>query len=501
MGTAMGALGKVCALPVAALLVGAVTAGTSTNSTSLGNARISLSETGDVVVAWDSPAPPSGTTDVQPFVRYTLAGAASQSSNASKVRSWQGRIWSAAELKGLRKGATYTYQCSSADGKRLGAEQILHVPSGGTSRLLMFGGLSANSSGATLVESAAHELSADAVVHLGHMTVDASESQNSSNDNPAETVPRTASSVPYMTCPGVHDITSYRHFQSILLESGTLWYSFVLGPMRIIMIWSDAFVQPGLETLASKQHAWLEVQLAHANTAIERQKRPWIIVAGHRPMYCSIDKLSCAAEAAQLRSALEPLFLKEGVDLYMSARLHAYERTFPVRNGAVCNDLMNAERIEQQCGPIYVVNGDAGEPPLEYQTLPARWTAQRHPGQHGFGEVICHNETHLHYRQILATGAVSDEFWLVKAGDGAPPDFLEENFLEAIFWLAFTTAVVTGSCAFVRWAHGDGLKRRDDSLRILRLELAVLNGPVPKAMGTAREATRLIGGDTADCAH
>jgi len=104
MGTAMGALGKVCALPVAALLVGAVTAGTSTNSTSLGNARISLSETGDVVVAWDSPAPPSGTTDVQPFVRYTLAGASSQSSNASKVRSWQGRIWSAAELKGLRKG-------------------------------------------------------------------------------------------------------------------------------------------------------------------------------------------------------------------------------------------------------------------------------------------------------------------------------------------------------------------------------------------------------------
>ena len=41
-----------------------------------------------------------------------------------------------------------------------------------------------------------------------------------------------------------------------------------------------------------RQYLWLEKDLKEASKPENRSKRPWIIIFGHRPMYCS-DQVGC----------------------------------------------------------------------------------------------------------------------------------------------------------------------------------------------------------------
>merc|ERR1719296_580414 len=271
-----------------------------------------------------------------------------------------------------------------------------------------------------------------------------------------------------------------------------------MGRARVLMLWTAA-LGPGHEEAAHdagrRQLAWLERELAHAASGEERRKRPWIVVAGHRPMYCSLQKPTCSTEAAKLRSQLEPLFRKHKVDLYLSAHVHAYERTYPVQNRSLCpyqpRKLMRM--LRRPCATVYITNGDAGVPLLEYDdnSLPALWTAQRHTGAAGFGELTIYNATHLQYRQLDESGAASDEFWLrhfrpwEDEGEAG-----EENFLEAVGWLSFAIFILLSTMSFIRWAHSDGLRRRDEALRELRVELSVLSG-LPMKVGSGDEVRGL----------
>ncbi|CAE7332989.1 ACP7, partial [Symbiodinium pilosum] len=240
-------------------------------------------------------------------------------------------------------------------------------------------------------------------------------------------------------------------------------------------LWTEALIDLGdasqdwrqRTSVAQRQLLWLEDELKKANTAEARAQQPWVIVAGHRPVYCSLVRPTCSSEAAALRSALEPLFVRYGVDLYLASHVHAYERTFRTLNGSVCKA---DSSVDASCGPVSIVNGDSAEPPLQYDDMPARFTVKRHPGQSGYGELILLNSTAIEYRQLdSVTGAVNDQFIMVKSSSNQEP---QENFLEAVGWLAFATALVTFTCGFVKWVHSDGLKRRDEALRHLRTEIA-----------------------------
>ena len=60
------------------------------------------------------------------------------------------------------------------------------------------------------------------------------------------------------------------------------WYSWSYRSARFIMISTDSDYTPG-----SPQHRWLEEELAAANTLQARARHPWLIVTGHKPIYCS----------------------------------------------------------------------------------------------------------------------------------------------------------------------------------------------------------------------
>lgn len=92
------------------------------------------------------------------------------------------------------------------------------------------------------------------------------------------------------------------------------------------------------------QLVWLEENLA----SVDREKTPWIIVAGHRPWYVRRD--TCPA----CKAAFEPQFIKYDVDLVLHGHQHIYER-----HGAIANDVVT-EIDDNPVGPWYIVNGAAG---------------------------------------------------------------------------------------------------------------------------------------------
>lgn len=445
-------------------------------------------------------------------LRYAPAGGDLSGARAvrANITRWRKRLWSSAELPDLVQGAAYTYQCKRGNGSSFGPEFQLWAPPATVQelrthsdsdneiaipavRVAVFGDLVEGSGGVEIIQRAVAGPAIDAAIHLGGI----SDEHGHKGDGFISMIRPIASRVPYMTLPGDQDEAFFRMpGRGSGARAEEPWYAFNIGRARVVMLSTaalseDAGWRPGHRATARRrQLLWLEQELASSAAPSKRSRRPWLLVAGHRPMYCSLQQPTCGPEAAKLRALLEPLFRQYNVNLYMSAHVHAYERTFPVFNKALCPQSARKpmRMLRRPCAPVYVVNGAGGFPPLQYDEnfLPASWTAQRHAGTLGFGELTIHNATHLQYRQLEASGAVTDDFWLRQPRGEDGSSEMEENFLEAVTWLAFATGVLTGTVGFIRWAHGDGLRRHDEALRELRVEISVLSG-VPCKVWSAAE--------------
>ena len=83
-------------------------------------------------------------------------------------------------------------------------------------------------------------------------------------------------------------------------------------------------------SIGSEQHAWIEADLAEATD--NRNRTPWLVVVGHRPLYCSSRTFAdrCTVEATRYRSYLEHLLHRYKIDIYMCGHNHQYERSYPV---------------------------------------------------------------------------------------------------------------------------------------------------------------------------
>lgn len=168
-----------------------------------------------------------------------------------------------------------------------------------------------------------------------------------------------SSKVPYMTTPGNHEVechspaclfykerreklsnfTAYNNrFKMPSEESGgalNMHYSFNYGNVHFISIDTETGYPDAPEgkrmVLKSggfaDQLTWLENDLIQANK--DRDIRPWIFMAGHRPIYFGTKVHK------ELQSAIEGLMFKYGVDLYLYGHVHNYQRLYPTYNGQV----------------------------------------------------------------------------------------------------------------------------------------------------------------------
>ena len=102
------------------------------------------------------------------------------------------------------------------------------------------------------------------------------------------------------------------------------WYSFDVGSIHITVMSTEHDYQP-----STPQHAFLESDLA----AVNRSRTPWVIFAGHRPMYIDSTWDGDQQMASFLADSVEPLLLRYGVDLAIWGHHHSYQRTCKMARG------------------------------------------------------------------------------------------------------------------------------------------------------------------------
>ena len=212
------------------------------------------------------------------------------------------------------------------------------------------------------------------------------------------TIEPIASKVPYMTCPGNHEKRdNYCHYDTLFSMLGDTanpkrkaslnsrvnnhYYSMNIGPAHVIMFSTEFYFYPENWEYIQRQYKWLENDLKQANK--NRKKRPFIIVMGHRSLYCLRYEGFCDTnhlERYKLRVGvhwgeesfnpyldthsekpvygLEELFYKYGVDLLFFGHEHNYLRTAPMYN-FTAYDLGEKHYYKNPQAPIHITTGSA----------------------------------------------------------------------------------------------------------------------------------------------
>jgi len=188
---------------------------------------------------------------------------------------------------------------------------------------------------------------------------------------------------PLMVIPGNHDaschsygdffcdsdldnFTAYRNRWSMPNQesSQNMWWSMDVGLVHFVAIDTETDIPnpgdgpEGYYTIWNagpfgNQMEWLKRDLAAANA--NRRKVPWIVVTGHRPIFSAHVVDFPPGLQFEQRDILQPIFEQYGVDLYVAAHVHAYERHWPIWNSK-----KTGESYTNPVGVVYVVNGAAG---------------------------------------------------------------------------------------------------------------------------------------------
>jgi len=131
----------------------------------------------------------------------------------------------------------------------------------------------------------------------------------------------------------------------------------------------------------SAQYRWFSNHLANE---VDRAATPWLIVAGHRPMYIDSTNWDQPAGdqvvAVELRNAFEPLLLQHQVDLCFWGHHHSYQRSCPVFNQSCV-----ATAPGTYSAPVHLVLGMAGAGLSQnIQDTPPDWAVVVNDQQYGY---------------------------------------------------------------------------------------------------------------------
>ena len=257
----------------------------------------------------------------------------------------------------------------------------------------------------------------DVIFHIGDIAYDLNDNQGKNGDEFMRRIEPIASRVPYQVVPGNHEAAwNFSHYDNLFAmtdqRSGQVnnhFYTTTVGPVRVIGISTEFyfFVIYGRSQIGN-QFRWLEKELREANKPESRKTHPWVIVVGHRPLYCSSNHaLHCTVEYRALRNGwfgnygLDKLFYDNKVDVYFSGHMHVYERMFPVYDGH-SNTSRTHDPYDNPSAPVHIIAGSAGckEKLYKFDDTPPEWSAMR-ISDYGYS-MLYPNSTHLLVEQISA---------------------------------------------------------------------------------------------------
>lgn len=175
-----------------------------------------------------------------------------------------------------------------------------------------------------------------------------------------------------------------------LVRNGTLPYAFVQG--------NCFFVCAGEEPT---DLSWIEAQLASP----ESRNARWRILWAHNPCYSSGEHRVDGAYPG-LRKLLDAYH----VDLYFSGHDHLYERTYPLKAGAVAT-ARRVFDVTRTPGTVYVVTGGAGAPLYGFHKAKA-WSAARASAYHYCS--VRASDDRLVFQAKDVKGQVIDQFEMTR---------------------------------------------------------------------------------------
>eukprot|EP01065_Artemidia_motanka_P042874 TRINITY_DN581_c0_g3_i1.p1 TRINITY_DN581_c0_g3~~TRINITY_DN581_c0_g3_i1.p1 ORF type:complete len:552 (+),score=214.86 TRINITY_DN581_c0_g3_i1:78-1733(+) len=286
------------------------------------------------------------------------------------------------------------------------------------------------------------ESDASMFLHVGDFAYDLSSNKGTTGDNFMKNIEQVAAHTPYMVSHGNHEdapgslshyLERFRHMPvnsepktiPTLDGSGkfhspnTLFFSWNDGLVHYVAISTEIWFNPLLWLYKEAQLKWLKADLEAANK--NRANVPWIVVHGHRSVYCSCDK-DCDAQAVKIRKDVEDLFFDNGVDFFVNGHEHNYERSWPVYQNK--SDQSNVEPK----ATIYIVTGAAGCKELhEPFTRPQPPRTAFRSNTFGYSRMIVHNSSHVRWQQVQTDptlfpgsvyGRVIDDTWVVQHNHG-----------------------------------------------------------------------------------
>ncbi|KAG0481445.1 hypothetical protein HPP92_012303 [Vanilla planifolia] len=132
-------------------------------------------------------------------------------------------------------------------------------------------------------------------------------------------------------------------------DTKNLYYSFDSGVVHFLYISTETdFLRD------SDQYNFIKADLE----SVDREKTPFVIVQGHRPMYTTSNEERDAPMRERMLESLEPLLIENNVTLALWGHVHRYERFCRLRNYS-CVD-MPSNTIPDS-GTVHVVIGMAGQ--------------------------------------------------------------------------------------------------------------------------------------------
>jgi hypothetical protein len=334
-------------------------------------------------------------------------------------------------LRGLQPGTTYYYVVGAESSTESSSERnftTLALPSDtGAFKCSIFGDMGVNKSESTITRLQQHS-EHKFILHVGDVSYaddldggrkyKAGRGYEQLYDRYGEMVEPLASSKAYFVSPGNHDVSchilsdadciaAHRNFTPFNrrwrmpsdASGGTLnmWYSFRAQRTHFVSI-STETDHVGAPTTPSTrvgggrgggfgdQLTWLEADLKRAR---EDSDVDWIVVVGHRPIYQSLDDVADwpVNTVKKCRAVFEPLFHQYGVNLYVGAHKHYYERLAPLHKEQVC-------AAGTHC-TTYIVHGSAGnnEPLSKKGSLHKDWVRGSDYENRGFLEFEVVNRT------------------------------------------------------------------------------------------------------------
>ena len=259
-------------------------------------------------------------------------------------------------------------------------------------RFLVYGDLGATSpdKSSTIMPWASKEVQdgrVDMILHVGDFAYDLFGNQGLTGRQFMNEISNMSAYVPYMVDHGNHEsdynFAHYTEFfrgqpsnlihDTVVTDNGVApnnWYfSWNVGLVHFVTISSEIYFD--YPDLISSQWDWLGHDLTIANS--NRSSAPWIIVHGHRSLYCSTDS-DCDSDAVKLRTGiigsngsyeygLAELFHKHGVDLYINGHEHNYERMFDISPMETFDYLAGVSTFSTVNPPAttFIITGDAGQ--------------------------------------------------------------------------------------------------------------------------------------------